>query len=279
MFNEILLEAIRERDSKLAKLKDDRYNDVLKEASSRWVNYDPLPEKCESAGVDSSWNKRAFQGLHLYVVTAIAITSTNRILASEHDFDIAVLAGKDLLETKAMGMEASVTQKALESKPDIVCVDGSLVARMENGRPDATDMIRKYGDAVFIAKTSNSRLQFKNLGSKAGDIYYYSHVSKAAGFSMPVRTEFRHMPVFETYARLRDYTPLVRIELVGTKWDTRENDIKRLLSMLRYHSVSGYPYCLKLAHNNCKVSNEDIDRLASIFSLQNEQGARDALNE
>ena len=48
---------------------------------------------------------------------------------------------------------------------------------------------------------------------------------------------------------------------------------------MRYHSVAGYPYCLKLAHNKCKISNEDIDRLASIFSLQHEQGARDALNE
>jgi NurA-like 5'-3' nuclease len=51
------------------------------------------------------------------------------------------------------------------------------------------------------------------------------------------------------------------------------------LNKLRYHSVAGYPYCLKLAHNTCKISNEDIDRLASIYGLQNEQGARDVLNE
>jgi NurA-like 5'-3' nuclease len=58
-----------------------------------------------------------------------------------------------------------------------------------------------------------------------------------------------------------------------------EQEIKNLMDLLRYHSISGYPYCLKLAHKNCKISNEDIDRLASIYSLQNEQGARDALNE
>ena len=51
------------------------------------------------------------------------------------------------------------------------------------------------------------------------------------------------------------------------------------MGLLRHHSVAGYPYCLKLAHKTCKISNDDIDRLASIYSLQNEQGSRDALNE
>lgn len=275
MFNEILLDAIKNRETKIAKLRDAQYPDIIKEASSRWINYEPRPKKCESVGVDSSWNKREFQGLQLYVVTAIAITSSNRILAAKHDFDIIVPARKDHLESKAMAMEADVTQKALESKSDIVCVDGSIIARMES-KPDSAS--EKYGDAVFVAKTSNSRLQFRNLGSRAGDIFYYGHLGRTAGFSRPVKTEFRQLPVFEVYVRLKDDTPVVRLELVG-KWDEREEEIKTILDMLVYHSVSGYPYCLKLAHNNCKVSNEDIDRLASIFRLQNEQGARDALNE
>ncbi len=73
--------------------------------------------------------------------------------------------------------------------------------------------------------------------------------------------------------------PILRIELVKGVRDTSEQEIRELMNLLRYHSVAGYPYCLKLAHKICKVSNEDIDRLASIYSLQNEQGARDALNE
>ena len=69
---------------------------------------------------------------------------------------------------------------------------------------------------------------------------------------------------------------MVRIEILGA---ASNQEIMKILDKLRYHSVAGYPYCLKLAHNTCKISNEDIDRLASIFSLQHEQGARDALNE
>ena len=80
----------------------------------------------------------------------------------------------------------------------------------------------------------------------------------------------------EVYARLRNHTPVIRLEIMSS---ASEQEVKSILNKLRYHSVAGYPYCLKLAHNTCKISNEDIDRLASIFGLQNEQGARDALNE
>jgi DNA double-strand break repair nuclease NurA len=276
LLNEVFLDALKNRDAKISKVKDSNFATILAEASSRWVPYEPSQEKCESAGVDSSWNKRAFQGLYLYVIDAVAVTSANKILAAEWDEDIAGSARADFLESKAMSMEASVAQKAA-GIVDIVCIDGSLVSRLLKSAADAaSDTVKKYGSSVFISKTSESRLQFGPMGSRAGDIYYYGHVGKGAGFSIPVETQFRHAPLFEVYARLRDHTPMIRIEILG---EPSRQEMTKILDRLRYHSVAGYPYCLKLAHNTCKISNEDIDRLASIFSLQHEQGARDALNE
>jgi hypothetical protein len=235
-----------------------------------------MPEKCESAGIDSSWNRRAFQGLQLYVIDAVAVTSTNRILAIEWEEDIAGSARSELLESRAMVMEASVAQKAA-GKADTICIDGSLVSRLTKSRPEAaSEIVKKCSSCIFISKTSESRLQFGQMGSKAGDIYYYGHTCKEAGFSIPVETQFCHARLFEVYARLRDHTPVIRIEIMSS---ASEPEMKSTLNKLRYHSVAGYPYCLKLAHNTCKISNEDIDRLASIYGLQNEQGARDVLNE
>jgi hypothetical protein len=185
------------------------------------------------------------------------------VLAIEWEEDIAGSARSELLESRAMVMEASVAQKAA-GKADSICVDGSLVSRLT------------CSSCIFISKTSESRLQFGQMGSKAGDIYYYGHTCKEAGFSVPVETQFCHAPLFEVYARLRDHTPVIRIEIMS---NASEQEVKSTLNKLRYHSVAGYPYCLKLAHNTCKITNEDIDRLASIYGLQNEQGARDALNE
>lgn len=276
MLNEVFLDALKNKDAKLSKVKDSNFDRILSEASSRWVPYEPAAQKCESAGVDSSWNKRAFQGLHLYVVDAVAVTSANKILAAEWDHDLVSSARADFLESKAMAMEASVAQKAA-GKVDIVCVDGSLVSRLLRSTAEAAaEMVKKCGPCIFVSKSSESRLQFGNMGSRAGDIYYYGHAGKGAGFSLPLETQFRHAPLYEVYARLRDHTPIIRIEVLGS---VSKQEVAKILDKLRYHSVAGYPYCLKLAHNACKISNEDIDRLASIFSLQHEQGARDALNE
>jgi hypothetical protein len=282
LFNEIVLDAIRNRDGRLARFRDASYDGIVKEAASRWIAFDPAGKECRSAGIDSSWNKRALQGLDLYVVAAVAVTSSRDVIAKEWEDDISGSARGEQLEAKAMAMEASLALKASESgQVDIVCVDGSLVSRLLKSTPEAiAGTLKKYGNAIFISKTSESRAQFGAMGSKAGDIYYYRRASAChAGFSMPQNSPFQGAPVVEIYARLRDGMPLVRIEVVRGTRGSGEQDIKEIISMLRYHSVSGYPYCLKLAHKTCKVSNEDIDRLASIYSLQNEQGARDALNE
>jgi hypothetical protein len=279
LLNEVFLDALKNRDAKVSRVKDSNFAAILAEASSRWVPYEPSLEKSDSAGIDSSWNKRAFQGLYLYAIDAVAVTSANNMLAAEWDHDIAGSARADFLESKAMAMEASVAQKAA-GKVDIVCVDGSLVSRLLKSTVDAaSETVKRYSNSsIFISKSSESRLQFGPMGSRAGDIYYYGHASKGAGFSIPVEvTQFRHAPLFEVYARLRDHTPIIRIEVLGGEPSRQE--MTKILDRLRYHSVAGYPYCLKLAHNTCKISNEDIDRLASIFSLQHEQGARDALNE
>jgi len=276
LLNQVFLDALKNREAKISKVKDSKFSTILAEASSRWVPYEPSPEKCESAGVDSSWNKRAFQGLYLYVIDAVAVTSTNKILAAKWDQDIAGSARAEFLESKAMAMEASVAQEA-DGRTGIVCIDGSLISRLQKCTPEAAfEVEKKCHNCIFISKSSENKLQFGSMGSRAGDIYYYGHAGRRAGFSVPVETQFRYAPLFEIYARLRDHTPMIRIEIVS---EPSKQEITKILDKLHYHSVAGYPYCLKLAHKICKISNEDIDRLASIFSLQNEQGARDALNE
>ena len=43
--------------------------------------------------------------------------------------------------------------------------------------------MKKKNNVIFIAKTSNTKKQFENLGSLAGDIFYYNHVTNNPGFS------------------------------------------------------------------------------------------------
>jgi hypothetical protein len=263
-------------------VRDSNYEKIIAEASSCWTRYTPIPLKCTSAGIDSSWNKRAFQGLSLYVVDAVAVTSENRILGAKYESELSDSARQDMLESKAMEMELELAEKAAQStEADITCIDGSVVPRVRTKSPIAAqEIIRRYDKAVFISKSSESRSQFGGMGSRAGDIYYYGRASAGlAGFSQPEAIQSPDSiakRMYEVYVRVKDNTPMIRLEVSAV---LNESEVKRLINQLCFHSVSGYPYCLKLAHNNCKISNEDIDRLASILSLQHETGARDALNE
>ncbi|MGI0029860.1 MAG: DNA double-strand break repair nuclease NurA [Nitrososphaera sp.] len=279
MLREVYIDALKNREQKISKVKDSSYEAILAEAATRWIQYKPSPVACKSAGVDSSWNKRAYQGLNLYAVDAIAASGANEILASDYKVEIANSARREFLETMGMNMEASVAQKAAETgKTDIICVDGSIVARLKRADPvSAMNAAKKYGNSILVAKSSESRTQFSQIGSRAGDIYYYDRASRSsAGYSTPAEINTAYGRVTEIYARLRESTPILRLEVLR---NISDQEIRGLLNSISYHSVSGYPYCLKLAHDACKISDEDIDRIASILSLRNENGARDALNE
>jgi len=188
-----------------------------------------------------------------------------------------------------------------EDQADIILVDGSIASRFVNGKADevakfVNDIIankkqrekegRKHLFVVFISKNSDTMKQFKFLKSLAADMYYYNHIGgDKVGFSIPYEdsrfsggSKFGYN-IVEVYARLREFAPIIKIELIGSIREYSESNIKNIMDMLRYHSVSGYPYCLKLAHNNCKISNEDLDRLSTIYGLNNEPDARAPLNE
>ena len=75
------------------------------------------------------------------------------------------------------------------------------------------------------------------------------------------------------FARLADSLPLIKVELFGTGY-TNE-DFKQVLNKIYKNSISGYPYSLKLAHNNCKISGKDLAKLASIHGLSNEIVSRE----
>ena len=303
------MDAIKNKEAILSRVRDINYSKIIDEACGRWVQYQPAKEKqCLSIGVDSSWNKRSYQGLDFYVVDAVAVDSTNDIKSVYWHYGLGITRS-EILENKAAELEAKVTKDVLDQgQADIILVDGSLASRFVNSNADevmkfVNDIIiakkrqreeqegKKELFVVFISKNSDTMKQFKSLKALAADMYYYNHIGgDKVGFSIPFEDNGRFgsgggstkfgCNIVEVYVRLREYAPIIKIELIGsTREEWRESDIKNIIDTLYYHSVSGYPYCLKLAHNNCKVSNEDLDRLSSIYNLKNESSARAPLNE
>jgi len=278
MLNTVYIDALKKREETLSILRGEKFEQIINEAKHNWIEYTPQKQDSEIAGIDSSYNSTKFQGLELWVVTAVSIRSDGKIVSEFHNHGLGTPSPE--LETQASKMEIDACTVSVD-KADVVLLDGSLYSQFLTRQSVLSSMIaaatKKRNNVVFISKTSSARKQFERLGSLAGDIFYYNHAIRKAGFSK-IFVDKELGPgkvVSSTYVRLSDSTPLIKIELFGSEHD--ESEVKSLLDRLCKNSVSGYPYALKLAHNKCKVTHADLARLVSLYGLGNEVGSREVL--
>jgi len=277
MLNTVLKDAIKNREKTLSILKGPDYEKILKKAKENWVDYMPKKQEVVSAGIDSSFNSTKFQGAELWAVTAVSIKSDGEIVADLHEFGLDT---NPELSSLASKMEIDACNMSVD-KADLVLMDGSLYSQFMTRQAALTESMinamKKRNNVVFISKTSNTRKQFEDLGAIAGDIFYYNHATKTPGFSKIFEdSKFGNdRMITSIFARLADSLPLIKVELFGIGYTN--NDFKQVLNKIFKNSISGYPYSLKLAHNNCKISGKDLAKLASIHGLSNEIGSREVL--
>ena len=164
---------------------------------------------------------------------------------------------------------------------DLVLMDGSLHSQFMTRQSSLDALViktmKKNNNVIFIAKTSNTRKQFENLGSLAGDIFYYNHVTNRPGFSkIFVEKKYGSDKIISsTFVRLSDSTPIIKLEFLGEQHT--EDEIRSVMNKLYKTSIGGYPYALKLAHNNCKISDKELAKMVSLLGLSNEIGSREVL--
>jgi len=277
MLNSVLKDAIKKRDETLSILKGPKFEQIVKEAKSNWIDFSPTKQDVITAGIDSSFNSTKFQGAELWAVTAVSVKSDGEILVDLHEHG---LDSNPELASLASRMEIDACQESVD-KADLVLMDGSLYSQfLTRQKPLANSLVNtitKKNNVIFISKTSNTKKQFENLGAIAGDIFYYNHATVSPGFSkIHEDPKFGNdMTISSVFARLAESLPLIKIELLGSGY--ADNDFKLILNKILKNSVGGYPYALKLAHTNCKISGKDLAKLASIHGLSNEIGSRKVL--
>ena len=275
MLNSVLKDAIKKRDETLSILKGPTFEKIIRQAKSNWIDFSPTKQDVVAAGIDSSFNSTKFQGAELWAVTAVSVKSDGEILVDLHEHG---LDSNTELSSLASKMEIDACIESVD-KTELVLMDGSLHShflKREKTGP-LVDAITKKKNVIFISKTSNTKKQFEEMGSIAGDIFYYNHATVSPGFSK-IHEDSRfgkNMIISSVFARLVESLPLIKIELLGSGYT--DNDFKLILNKILKNSVGGYPYTLKLAHNNCKISGKDLAKLAGIHGLSNEIGSREIL--
>jgi hypothetical protein len=277
MLNSVLKDAIQNREQTLSILKGPKFDHIIQKAKDNWVEHIPQKEDVISAGIDSSFNSTKFQGAELWAVTAVSVKSDGQILVDLHDFGLDV---SPELASLASKMEIDACNETVD-EADLVLMDGSLYSQFMTRQKELTNSIvtaiTKRENVIFISKTSNTRKQFEEFGAIAGDIFYYNHATVKPGFSKIFEdANFGSGKIITSvFARLSESLPLIKIELFGTGYSNK--DVKSILNKIYKNSIAGYPYSLKLAHNNCKISGKDLSKLASIHGLSNEIGSREVL--
>jgi NurA-like 5'-3' nuclease len=277
VLNTVYKDAIINREKMLSILRGPKFEQILQKAQTNWNEYTPTKENVITAGIDSSFNNTKFQGIELWATTAVSIKTDGEVLVDLHDSGL----GSDIdLSRIASKMEIDACEKTVD-EVDLVLMDGSLHSQFMT-RQSALDVqvvrtMNKKRNVIFIAKTSNTKKQFENLGSLAGDIFYYNHVTNGPGFS-EIFVEKNYgldKIISSTFVRLSDSTPIIKLEFLGEKHDNDE--VKSIMNKLFKTSVGGYPYSLKLAHNNCKISDKELGKMVSLLGLSNEIGSREVL--
>ena len=277
MLNSVFKDAIQNREKTLSILKGPKYEKIIQKAKENWVEYKPQKQDVVSAGIDSSFNSTKFQGAELWAVTAVSIKSDGEIIADLHDFGLDT---SPELASMASKMEIEACNMSIDDA-DLVLMDGSLYSQFMTRQASLTQLMiesmKKRNNVIFISKTSNTRKQFEDLGAIAGDIFYYNHATTTPGFSKIFEdSKFGNDKIITSvFARLADSLPLIKVELFGS--GHTDNDVIQVLNKIYKNSIGGYPYSLKLAHNNCKISGNDLTKLASIHGLSNEIGSREVL--
>jgi len=233
MLNSVYKDAIKKREKTLSLLKGPKFEQIIQKAKQNWIEFAPEKEECVIAGIDSSFNTTKFQGMELWVVTAVSVTSDGHIIKDIHDHGLG-FPDSDL-SSIASKMEIFACESTVD-QVDLVLMDGSLYSQFMTRQSSLISSLMKTmvkkGNVVFVSKTSNTRMQFSGMESTAGDIYYYNHATKNAGFSnLFLDKKYGNDKIIaSTFARLSDSTPLIKLEFLGPNHSVDE--IKSMLNRL-----------------------------------------------
>ena len=113
-----------------------------------------------------------FQGMELWVVTAVSVKSDGRIIKDLHDHGLGY--PEIDLSSMASKMEIDACNSSV-GEVDLVLMDGSLYSQFMTRQSTLSStllkIMTKKENVIFISKTSNTRMQFADMDSTAGDIF------------------------------------------------------------------------------------------------------------
>ena len=279
MRNTLLKKALEKKNENTDKLTSDEFRQTVKKAKDMWIEFVPQKQPCKIIAIDSSYAEKKYQGMKLYGIDVFASDENGEKVFEKSDVNITT-GEEDKVASNAAKFEMIALENAI-GKADYILVDGSVLSHNFRTKEDEEKIIpilENNQNIIFVAKTSNSKTHF---GATFADVMYFNHASKKTGMTKILKTigtrfTSKNITISYVYARLATDTQLLKIEMYGDSHT--EEGFKRVIDHISYKSKHGYPYALKLAHNNCEIHVKDLDVIASDYGLKHEVGSREAVS-
>ncbi|WP_457755239.1 DNA double-strand break repair nuclease NurA [Thermovibrio ammonificans] len=153
------------------------------------------------------------------------------------------------------------------------------------------------GDVVAVSKRSSSSLY--RLSPSLSDVALLNAAQLPPGFSDPVditldqekkfqfpdpfEEAFRGLSFITFFVKLKPGAPVLKVELLTGKRsvllaEEKKEVCKKVLELLGYFEIDGYPWPLREVHELVKIKNGDVQELLNILKFQGITG-REGLGE
>ena len=161
--------------------------------------------------------------------------------------------------------------------------ENALISYLENiERLLAMNELLNHKEKIIaVSKTSTSNDIFHtNVPDMAifdrftqGEGYskpYYKKVDSEVKRDFPIRnTFFRNLWFTIFFVRLEKNSNIIKIEL---PYYAIEDDVKKIIGIMKSNSTDGYPYLLKKAHNDVVIRHKDMQSLSNIIEFLEKSG-------
>lgn len=143
---------------------------------------------------------------------------------------------------------------------------------------------RFSGRIISIAKNSSSRRLFRSNISDIGLLEYLTRgrgylregiitLAEKGGY-LPLYNKVSRVPIAVYYARLEENGPVLRIEI---PYEKSTKDSIKIISSLSSISAGGYPYPLRLAHEEVSVKDKDLEDIIRVMGIYATRTGREIL--
>ncbi|MEM5828077.1 MAG: DNA double-strand break repair nuclease NurA [Candidatus Aenigmatarchaeota archaeon] len=223
-----------------------------------WNNFLPNKKEFDVVAIDGSYNYLKYRSLIFYVINISSVTYQKKQITKRSFpyFDVIenFIFFEDFLRTEMLKRELKLASENMENFN--IMLDGSLISFLNYVPEDIRKIFLEKVEITENLVFSISKTPIKSFSE-----------TNSEGFSKII-SEDKKYNIVSFYFKLRKNSLIFRVETFK-KFEERIEDI---ISLIRFFDFRGYPYLLKRAHEEAKISNKDMRNFVKLLGIREKTG-------